>query len=393
MKRSLSPVVLGTVVIALLIGLTACDDPSNVGLGLVGDQGGRPQLATASVTAFERDEYRRPENIPERVLAGRVVDPVIGTVTAQGYFDVTPVSSSGFRQGTVQSAELRLLPTYIYGDTTAELTLSVRPVLEEWSDSGLPIDTSFSVDEVIREFTFHPSDSLVVVPLPSEWVAAYDEVLRSSQFSEQFHGFRLDYVSGNAVVGIGPTSTSLFARTASDSVALPLGKAYSALQKEEPPNFPAGRLPVQVGVGPEARFIIEFDDEIASSAINSISLTFHADTSVPADPGFHRPPLRVLDLYGIVEGGGGVLLSRGNLDDDGRFVFRSSVLAREIQGFLLGRRTFQHFELRAPSPATTPNDLSELGLLPATINTILLFDTSAAERAPSASLTITPINE
>lgn len=393
-KTSLIKLRLLTAVIAGALTLTACEDPSNVGLGLVGEQGGRPVAAEEAITDFRAETLGRPSNVLVRVLAGVVDDPLLGTITAEGYVDFVPVSSSDFRAGTVQSAELRLLPTYVYGDTTAEVTLAVRPVSAEWDDEGLPIDTTISVGGVIREFTFRPTDSLVVVPMPDTWVTSNDELLRSADFAEDFHGFRLDHISGNAVMGFGPTSTVLRARTEDDSASFPIAQAYAALRKQEA-ALPPNRLLVQAGVGPQARFNFELADDIEASAVNRVALTFSTDT-VTVDqntlPGFVRPMIRTLDLYGVSSEEALVLLARASRDDRGRFVFRSDLLAREIQRTLLEDHTFDHFEIRIPAPATTPDDQSELALLTASISAVLFHDTGAAENAPVAYLTLTPID-
>lgn len=391
MKTSLSTLYLSAAVAALVLTLTACEDPSNVGLGLVGEQGGRPATSEAAVTNLGPDDPERPANMPNRVLTGRVDDPLVGTVSSNGYLDFTPVSSSEFRAGTVQSAELRLSPTYVYGDTTAEITFALRSVSAEWEDEDLPFDTSFAVGDIILEFTYNPTDTVVVVPMPSDWVSENDALLRSEDFVDDFHGFRLDHIAGNAVVGFGPSSTSLFASTEDDSASFPPAKAYSALAKESTAATD-DRLILQAGVGPEARFNLELSDEAESSAINRAAITFRADTMLTPEPNVHRPIMRTVDLYGITTEGGSVLLARSTLDDSGRFIFDSDLLAREIQASLLGTREYDHFALRTPTPATTPNDLSELALLPASISIVAIYDATAGELAPSAHLTLTPID-
>lgn len=391
MNSSLSTLYLAAAVVAVVLTVTACEDPSNVGLGLVGEQGGHPATSEAEITNFGPESPERPANMPDRVLTGRADDPLVGVVSSDGYLDFTPVSSSEFRAGTVQSAELRLSPSYVYGDTTAEITFALRSVSVEWENEDLPFDTSFAVGDVIREFTYDPTDTLVIVPMPSDWVSEHDALLRSEDFVDDFHGFRLDHVSGNAVVGFGPSSTSLFASTEDDSATFPPAKAYSALSKE-PASAIDDRLVLQAGVGPEARFNLELGDEAESSAINRAAITFRVDTMLAADPNVHRPIMRTVDLYGITTEGGTVLLARSTLDDSGRFIFDSDLLAREVQASVLGNREYDHFELRTPTPATTPNDFSELALLPASISIVPIYGTTGGDLAPTAHLTLTPID-
>ena len=379
---------------AALLFLTACEDPSNVGLGLVGEQGGEPITTQEAISNLSPDSLERPAGVPLRVLAGTVDDPLFGTISAEGYLDFTPVSGSDFREGTIEAVELRLLPTYVYGDTTQEITLAIRPVMDEWSTTDIPVDTTFEVGPVIREFTFQATDSIVVIPMPDTWVSSNDELLRSEDFAEDFHGFHLDQISGNAVVGFGPNATVLRSFTEEDSASYPIGKAYSALSKNEE-ALPTNRVLIQAGVGPEAEFEFELEDDEDVSAINRVALTFRADTltfqqNQPA--GFVRPMLRTLDLYGNTTDGSLVLLARSNLDDRGRFIFQSEVLAREIQSTLIGDRSYENFELRVPTPATVSDEQIETERLSASISSVLLYGTGGGEQAPTAYLTITPID-
>ncbi|MEX0599012.1 MAG: hypothetical protein WD205_00135, partial [Rhodothermales bacterium] len=325
MKRPFQRIFLLALFVGLL--LSACDDPSNVGEGLIGPQSGIPFTNQFPISDFRPASIFQPDNLAPRVLAGRVEDPALGTYTVRGYVDIIAVTSAGLRAQPVERAEIQLTPTYVYGDTTSEVTLAIREVLEEWDQEGLPTDTSFSVGPVIREFTFHPTDSVVVVELPSDWVAEHDAIIRDVDFGELFHGFRLDPISGNAVVGFGPNRTGLFAVTSEDSTALPAGQSYQHVERSASIAPPPDRILMQAGSGPGAAFSVNLSDvDLRTSSVNRASIEIWTDTvTVQQDlpPHFVRPTLDALDLYGITETGNASLIGRSSLDDDGRLVFDS----------------------------------------------------------------------
>ena len=176
-----------------------------------------------------------------------VDDPALGRYEVQGYFDVTALSSDDFRAGVVESVELRLRRTYVYGDSTSEMRAALRQIDEDWNADDLSLGASFATGSIITEFTFLATDTLVVVPLPDSWVSEHDATLRNANLGDLLHGFRIDPVAGNAVVGFGPQGSSLFASTGSDSAfssdreSLPLCGAYGPGEYPRRPVPDAGR--------------------------------------------------------------------------------------------------------------------------------------------------------
>lgn len=374
--------------------LAACEDPSNVGIGLVGeDQGGQPDVRVLDLAEFQNAPLERPAGSLPRVLAGRVDDPLIGTIESEGYFDLTSTASSRFRENEVQSATMYLRPTYLYGDTTARATFALRQINEMWPASSLPPDTVLSAGDVIREFEFIPTDTLVLVSMPESWVAENDDLIRSGSFVNDFHGFRLEQVSGNTVVGFAG-ETHLRAFTEADSAVFPVVRSYSAVRQTMSSNLPPDRLLYQAGSGPLTSMQFDLDSEaLLNAAINKVALTFQTDTlTLSQKPAhFRRPVITSLDLYGILDDDRLALIDRAELDSEGRFIFDGVSLAGELQRILLGTRSFDHFELRLPVGQGSFGETG-LGIVQGSIDVQLFYDTNSIEYAPAGFVTVTPID-
>ncbi|MEX0747046.1 MAG: hypothetical protein WD275_03530 [Rhodothermales bacterium] len=386
---------LSAVLLAALF-LTACEDPSNVGLGLVDDEGGNPLVYRVTPSDLREQELGRTLSSSRRILIGQVDDPLLGLIEVDAYVDYASSSSSDFRSGTIQTAELRFLPDYVYGDTTSIVRAAVRQIQSAWSSVGLPADTSFSVGPVLTEFTYDPSDTLIVVPLPQDWIATNDVLLRSTSFALDFHGFQIEPIEGNAVVGFGYGSSTLRVRTAADSASFASSIVYLAGRRQGDPVLPQNRILLQASAGPAAAFSFTIDaEDLPPSAINRAVIAFTADTlsltqNLPAS--FVRPQITALDLYGINPDGGIAFLARSELRN-GRFIFDSPFLAGVVQDIQFGERTFVRYELRVPAPISVTDSSSPLRLLSSSVNAVLLFDSDAGAEAPDASITITPLDE
>ena len=379
--------------------LAACDDPTNVGGDLLGAAGGDPVTTVEPLSSLRAVELTQSPDRPLRVLAGMVDDPVLGQYEVQGYFDITAVTSDDFQAGNVEAVELRLRRTYVYGDSTSELRAVLREINEDWGTDDISTGTSFATGPIITEFTFSATDTLVVVPLPDSWVSEHDPLLRDSDFGNLFHGFRIDPVEGNAVVGFGPLGTTLFATTGSDSISYPLGKAYPFAQRSVPVDIPENRFLMQAGSGPLPEFSLSVSSDIYTSgepfSVNRATLTLWADTlsfqNTPAH--FERPLLRTLDLYARVSGDSAYALAgRSTMDSQGRFVFEGTVLVRNIEEYITEDI---EFEIRMPDPENLPTTLSSdqasYYYYHSSLNPMLFYDADAGDKAPAGFITLTPI--
>jgi hypothetical protein len=193
---------------ALLVGLTACNDSSTVGLGVGPDtlQGG--DLETVTLRSDSIGTVRQPDITSStrssadgfRFLVGTVTDPLVGTMKTTGYFDVEqPTIFSGFN--AIDRVELVLQPEYVYGDTTETQTIRVRDATEEIV-ATMTSDSTLAPGTEITQFSISRTDSTLTVELPQQWLNDNRSVLRTEDnFDDSFQGFVFETVSGNRVIG------------------------------------------------------------------------------------------------------------------------------------------------------------------------------------------------
>ncbi|MGI9174717.1 MAG: hypothetical protein ACR2GR_05315 [Rhodothermales bacterium] len=396
MKHPFLPALLGAL---FLLTCAACEDPSNVGVGLVGE-GGEPVLERVDATRLDTTAKRDVTGNTQRLLAGTVADPLLGTITAEGFLDLLNVSGEdlpGFRDTLLTSATLRLVPDYVYGDTTREVTLTLFGMPEEFNATSAFADTTLLAGEAITTFSFLPTDSLVTVSLPETWLAENDTTLRSTSVADVLHGFKLAAApgSGNAVVGFDRSETVLEAIAGADTVFFGQSsgtasgfKSLTTLSREGEPTLLPDRTVLQDGVGPGVRLDLDLtDSDFLGEALNRAEIVVYADLLAlqqNAPAGFARPTIEPVELIGVDADGNVPSLSDGSPilsifaepDEEGRLRFSSNVLRVLIQEVLLERdNDIDHFELRAP-PALT------------SISPLFLYPVGSGETTPQVQLTI-----
>ena len=372
-------------ILPILLGLTACEDPSSVGLGLVGDEGGAPVVSTMPFSHVALAPEPGLRDNTGQVLVGVVDDPTLGPFQATGYvdFQINTSQPEAYRNGVVDAAILRLENTYVYGDTLQEITLALHEALAEYSATGSTLDSLPPLGPEITRFSFLPTESVVSAPLPADWVAAHDATLRSTQFAAEFHGFQLVPVSGNAIVGFAnvvASASDLRSIVGSDTVDFGAVKSITRFEREgDAPALP-GRLVTQNGLGP--RLHLNFDlTPFAGNAVNRANLRLRVDTLALAPaPNFVRPAVTEMSLYGITQDSVSVLLDVGSVDQNAFLDFDSESFRSVVQALVLDAEPFDRYELRFP--VTGGN----------TVNALVMFDTTAVEAAPSVVLTTTPLN-
>ena len=378
--------------VAFLLLLNACDDPASAGRDLVVEEGVGPQVVTQRAEAVSSAPLSKVTGNQDRFLTGRVDDPLFGAVSATGYFDFEEEERpESFDEGALEAASLALINDYRYGDTTATVTLELHEMPNEWEAADAPADTTLSAGPLVTSFSFQPTDSLVRVPLPDAWLEDHDEDLRSSDFNEAFHGFRLRPAGANeTVVGFTSELSRIRLINESDTARYPLQKVLTGLTRQTSPDPPAGRLAFQDGVGPTLR--LELDTEaLEASAINRAALRLQVDTETmeqqkPSD--FARPQPSSLVLIGVQENGEEVPLGPGALNEEGQYVFAGSLLRLHLQEVLLeGASPFSYYRLSPPFNPQEP--------IPGTmtINSVLFYGLPDAlpSRAPTLLLTVTPL--
>lgn len=373
----------------LLLGLAACEDATNVGIELVDVQGGQPVVGAVPPTLADEtiDDFT---GNAERLLAGQVEDPLLGTIATTGYIDFSAslTITDSFRSGQVVAASLTFIrDAYLYGDTTATVTLALRDMPSEWSSSLAPSDTVFPAGAVVHTFSFPVTADTVRVDLPAAWVTANDATLRSEDFANLFHGFQLEAVSGNAVVGFAQVETRLEAVAGADTALFTPLRTVTGIARRTAAALPPDRLLVQDGLGSALHLTLNLSaDSLANSALNRVVLRLPVDTLSLADNQaplhFIRPRPARLDLFGIQEDGEDVLLSFASVDNTGQLVFdtrtaRSWLSA--LQQSITGTPPFIRYRIAAPNAENS-------------ITPLLLFQTATGSQPPIALLTYTPAN-
>lgn len=336
----------------------ACDDPSNVGLGLVGDEGGTPEIVRVSLPLASLDQAERTGNANQS-LAGITDDPVLGTIRAAAYLDFgsasvlnTNSTLSDFRASNVVGVTLELPVSYRYGDTLSTVRYALRSITAPFVATGAESDTSFAVGDVITTFEAQANATTVSVALPDDWVARLDTTLRGSNFLNTFNGFYLEPLSGNAVLGFRQFSVSaqslasLTARSASDTVRYVANTGVTTISRSGAPSLPAGAMLLQDGF--RHTLVLDVNDQVVNATYANAGLaraTIELPTlSTLGDVGSYvRPPafedlqLVAIDADGndVVSGTSLLILIEGELSDN-TLRFSSARLQQLVQRNLLG---------------------------------------------------------
>ena len=382
----------GCLVWIVLIGalsLTACDDPSDAGLGLVDQQAGEPVVAdvlATSVQVSDRSDFTGGDAFGGAVysLAGNVEDPLFGALIATGYVDFLPLQagSSSYRSSSVTYAQLTLSIAYVYGDTTGPITYELYDMNEEWSINGRRADTTLTSGNFVTGFTVNPTDERAVVQLPNTWFRTQGPNLRRSDFENAFHGFEIRPVNGNAVLGFESPDSELLVGTASgDTARFQVSKRLSSITRDEP-RAPAGTFLFQDGVDAEVVLRFPFTTgEVSERAVHRAAMRLNrAAAQMPDAPaGFVRPPVTRVGLRAVATDDAASLTLTTVDIVDGQISFDSEVLADIIQAAILGTSTLYRFELFIPTAS-------------AGIGVLLLNDLQAASQRPRTQLTYTPLN-
>jgi hypothetical protein len=355
----MSPARICTITLALAVSLFAigCDDPSNVGLDVIGDVGGDPiieDFAPEIGLAASRDEVTGQNS---RILVGQVNDPLLGTVRAHAYVDFgTLVGSANFREGTVASATLNLRRDYVFGDTLGTVDLRLYDMPEEWAAQGATSDTTLVAGDFIASYTVSVSDTIVSLPLPASWVAANDTTLRSDVFPTVFHGFHLEAQSGTAVVGYAAGQSSLRAVAGTDSVTFPQSRNLTTTERLSAPVESESYAVLQSTAGPIVALDYDLSSVAGEFALNRASLRIQDDSlaAFAARPAnFQRTRPSALNLYFRTHDDNLLLIETTARQDNGDFHFRSSDLYFLVSQILRGQRQPGTFELRTPSNPNT----------------------------------------
>lgn len=374
--RLLIVVMIGTVALSL----SACDDPTSVGLDIIGDRGGTPQVHDLPPLDLSASHVPQVTGNNERTLLGYLDDPLLGTARGHAYVDfATPIGAGDFHNGTVDHAAVLLDRDYIVGDTTGNFTITLYDMADDWNPQGATADTSFARSSPISSYTVSATDTLVTLELPSDWVARNDTTLRSPAFSNVFHGFYFEATQGNAVIGFTPDGTFLRAAAGADTALFAMAKNLTAIEHEAPQDLPPDRVIVQGTGGRALETIFDMEELRNDFALNRATLRVREDSLASAantPHGHIRPRASQLNLFVRLEDGTLVQVDAAFRDDDGVFSFGSSDFRTLINSYLSGVIDIDALVLRVP---TTVNSLDHL-----------LVHTDVPDE-PRLTLTLTPL--
>lgn len=384
--------------LAALTVLSACQDPSTVGTGLIDDDVPNPNVRILPATAIDSTTFVAPtagfanpaDGQPQyRVLVGDVRDALYGDASAVAYVDAkAPTLPSGFADRPVTAVTLELRRTYVYGDTTAALPLELRRVAGTWSPVGLPADTTLGTGDLITTAAASAADTLVSISLPPEWVQANGAVFTSAAFGTEFEGFELRTAEAGtpgqgAVLGFNVAANSrsvLRVATARDTVSFPLSEVYTRLTRGMPGLAPMGRRLLRGGAGEGVRFAFDYAGVLRLPLSQAVFRLPIDRAYAGAEGAFKRPLAATPALFVRPETGDPLFVSVVNVGatGDGRSVSTpgASQLNALVQSILLEQATYLGFELRLPS-----NPLS-LDVLP------IVTDGALPTERPRLSLTV-----
>ncbi len=346
----------------LLLLATGCDDPSAVGIGLIGEEG-LPVTVRLPADSVQITSQKDRTGNTSRVLAGRVVDPLTGTLAATGYVDFV-MSGTARVDTTIVGVRLEMPPDYVYGDTLGSVTLALHDMPEDWPYAGVGTDTTLTAGPLVRTFTFAPTDTLVQVDLPAAWIAAHDTTFRSRTFSTSFHGFQFAPTEGNAVVGFRFSDIRMRVFTVTDTLTLTASKVLTTVAREQAPALPEGRLLLQDGLGQGVLLRFNFmADSVREAGLHAAVLEVPIDSvQLKQTPvGFVRPLPATVRLIGVNAEGNVPVTSLGEpivlattTPEDGRLRFRlGSTSLQTLQRLMLGETLVQYFRLEFPTDDNT----------------------------------------
>lgn len=337
--------------LTLFLVVSGCDDPSSAGLEFVDEDGTRPTSSSQEATAAaEVPDVRDETGGDSRILVGTVIDPITGSVSTNGYLDfsepLTPPSA--FRTGPVTEVTVVLRPNYTYGDTLTTGSLVLSDMIDAWTSLSVAADTQLVAGAQVTTVPFSPTDSVVSVSLPTEWIAANEPMLRSTGSDTLFHGFQVTAIGTNAVVGFETASAVLRVVSGGESLDFPVSRRLTTAQRLAPPTPPAERLSVQDTAGPGVRFEFDLsDDTLATSVINRGEIRMHVDTTAFANnlpPNFIRPAVTSLELRARTSNGSTIVLGNSNIRD-GVASFSGSLVRAALQGIASDAGVIDYFVL------------------------------------------------
>lgn len=377
------------VLLGLLLVVSACDDPSQIGLDLVDSQSGETSVTTLATSYAAVDGTADITSGTStagafRALFGQVADPVAGSYNMTGFVDFISSSnvSSAFRAGTVSFADLEFNIDYVYGDTTQPVMISVYEIDADWPLVDARSDTSLSASSLITTASINPTKSVVNIPLPTSWVTANNSILKSTTFSDVFNGFALKATQGGAVLGVHFSGSSMRASSVpGDTVNFSVSKVLSS--SASLPGQSASNVHI-LRDGATKSFSMRFPiktGEFSQSAIHRVVMRLNTeDVSSLYPAGFSRPGVTRVGLRAVaLDNVTRLNVATADVQADGTITFDASALSNIVQSANLANSELDRFELYFPKESSSVDFLAIKKGLPATFG-------------PRTVITYTPIN-
>ncbi len=348
------------------IFLAACQDPSGVGLDVIGEEAADPNVSVVStdmVSLADQDNLTGGfasglSPVQSRVLVGAATDPLLGDVSAFAYVDFVPPSSipDGFLERVIVSASLRLVRDYVYGDSTAMVPIQLHQMDMAWLPIGAPSDSTFEAGAILVEQTVLAQDSVVALTLPNSWVTQFNEILRSDSVASAIDGFQVRLPGGSmpgAVMGFNAALSTLRVLTAEDTVDYPLFEVFSHIERGDAAPPPDNRLFLRAGASETVVLTFPFE-EFEDLPLANATLRLTVDPTLLDQPGFARSLPQTISLFGRTEDDDRLSIVNATLDEEtNSYAFVSATLTAIIQEALLGSAIVEQFEISiAPSPAS-----------------------------------------
>ena len=377
-----------SVILALLLVVSACDDPSPIGLELVGAESGETNVVTlgtsyAAVDGTADITLGTSTEGAFRSLFGQVADPAAGMFTMSGFVDFIPSSNvtAAFRAGNVSFADLALNIDYVYGDSTQSVTISIYDINADWPLVGARSDTTLAASVLVTTASLEATKGMVYIPLPSNWISRNNSILKSTTFSDLFNGFAIRATQGDAILGAHFSGSSMRASSVpGDTVNFSMSKVFSAYSGS--PSSSNGNVHI-VRDGASNSLSMRFpikNDELGQVAVHRVIFRLNSeDLSSMYPAGFVRPGVTRIGLRAVaLDNKTRLNVSTADVLEDGTLTFDASALANIVQSANLADSELDRFELYFPNESSSVDFLAFKKGLPATFG-------------PRAVITYTPI--
>ena len=365
--------------------LSACDDPSGVGLDLAGGQTGEPFVLVLPPATFSSANVRDITGDADLMLVGGINDPGLGEISAEMNLDVVaPTLSSEFQSGNVTEAWIDFSPTYVNGDTLAEFEFIVKEILTSWTSFGVASDTSLNVGSEIGRKASNAQAANTRIDLDPSWIAANDTLIRGTAFNQVFDGFNITTSNNDVALGFPEATSQLRIVSGGDTALFIVSQNLTTTRRIAAPNQGLGRVLLQDGLGEGIRLDIDAaDPELENVILSKGVLRIFADTLgllQGAPPNVVRPPIQQLELIVVTSEDVSIPLQVSEIDEAGVFEFGGSSLQLILQSILAEENLYSHLELSVPT-------------LESTLGSLFLYDVTSGDSSPSLVITASKIDD